>query len=382
MGDIRHVACLGGGIMGAGIAGFFADRGYSVDVYDLTLDLAKKSLDNLTDPRAKFPLILSNKSVSRIRPLATASMKDELARADLVIEAVPEIMTIKQKAFAEVDRFRRPGSVIATNTSGLSIDKMVASRSRDMRQHFLGIHFFNPVRYMALVEVIPGPATLPEVAGEVAELFVALGKKPIVGKDTPNFVANRIGIYMLMRTLSVAPKYGFGVEEIDMITGEAMGHPKTATFRLCDMVGIDTLFHASMNSFQNCPGDEDRALFEPPPYVVKMVEQKLLGDKTGKGFYQKLKSKGKGGDDDEGAKRPGGRPDLLVVDFETLQYRPKRSAKSDCVRVAKTYSKAPGRLRAMMTYDEKDPVCAFTREVVLGSAAYALRRVGEIADDA
>lgn len=165
-----------------------------------------------------------------------------------------------------------------------------------------------------------------------------------------------------------------------MITGEALARPKSATFRLCDMVGIDTLFHASKNSFDNCPKDEDRKLFDPPAFISKMIELKLLGDKTGKGFYQKLKA-AKGAGDDEDAPKPGGKPSLLAIDLKTLEYRPKAEPKNDCVRYAKTFSRPADRLVAMCTYGEDDRVSKFSRELVLGTAAYAFRRVGEVASD-
>ncbi|HEY3444819.1 MAG TPA: 3-hydroxyacyl-CoA dehydrogenase NAD-binding domain-containing protein [Myxococcales bacterium] len=383
MAEINHVAVLGGGIMGAGIAGFFADRGYECSIYDLTLELAQGALDKLNDPKAKVPLILSPRSLKRIKPLALAQMKDELPKADLLIEAVPEVMSIKRKGFADVDQYRKQGSIIATNTSGLSLAEMCEGFSQDLRENFIGIHFFNPVRYMALVEVIPGPVTKKEVCDQVFELFLKAGKRPIVGRDTPNFVANRVGIYSLMWTLELARKYDLTVEEVDLITGEALARPKSATFRLCDMVGIDTLFHASKNSYDHCPQDQDRRLFDPPAFITKMIEMKRMGDKTGKGFYQKLKAeKGKGGGDDEEAPKKGGKPSLLALDLKTLEYRPKTEPKNDCVRYAKTFSKPADRLVAMCTYGEDDRISKFSRELVLGVAAYAFRRVGEVADDA
>jgi 3-hydroxyacyl-CoA dehydrogenase len=151
MSEINHVAVLGGGIMGAGIAGFFADRGYECSIYDLTPELAQGALDKLNDPKAKIPLILSPRSLKRIKPLALSQMKDELPKADLLIEAVPEVMSIKRKGFADVDKYRKKGSIIATNTSGLSLAEMCEGFSQDLRENFVGIHFFNPVRYMALV---------------------------------------------------------------------------------------------------------------------------------------------------------------------------------------------------------------------------------------
>lgn len=372
MQEIKKVAVLGSGIMGAGIAGFFADRGIDVSLFDVTLELSAGALEKLADPKAKIPPILSTRSIKKIRPFAIGAMETELAKADLVVEAVPEVLSIKTRTFADVDRFRKPGSVIASNTSGLAIEKMVEACSADMRENFLGMHFFNPVRYMPLVEVIPGSRTRESVVNAVTELLTKMGKRPILGRDTPNFVANRVGIFSLMWTLALAAKYGLRQEEIDLFTGDAIGRPKTGTFRLCDMVGVDTLVHAAMNSHANCPADEHRSYFQPPAYLTRMVAEKLLGDKTGKGFYQKIAGEKKGS---------RGKKDLLTLDLSTFEYVPYREIRSDNVRVAKTYSKPADRILAMLNYDAKDPVCQFTRELILRTAAYALNRVGEIAAD-
>lgn len=367
--EIRCVAVLGSGIMGAGIAALFADRGIEVQLYDLKKEIVEGALAKLGDPKAKIPLIMSRRSIKRIHPFALDEMGENLDKADLIIEAVPEVPSIKQKAFASVDAARRPGSIVATNTSGLSVSKMAAEFSEDFRKHFLGVHFFNPVRYMALVELIPTGDTDPAVVEAMDQFFTAAGKTTVVGRDTPNFIGNRIGVYAMMKTLELQQRFGFSVEEVDMITGTPIGSPKSATFRLSDMVGIDTLVHVCANAYQNCEGDEARSVYDPPQLLKDMVEKKMLGDKTGCGFYKK--------DRDEKGKRV-----ILALDLETLEYRPSTQPKADAIRVAKTYQKPGDRLKALASYDQEDKVARFATELVLAMGAYALNRVGEITEGA
>jgi 3-hydroxyacyl-CoA dehydrogenase len=367
--DIKTVAVLGSGIMGAGIAALFADRGITVQLYDLKKEIVEGALKKLGDPKAKIPLIMSHRSIKRIQPYALEEMGEHLKEADFIIEAVPEVPSIKKAAFESVDKARRPGSIVATNTSGLSVSKMGAEFSEDFRKHFLGVHFFNPVRYMALVELISTDETAPEVVAAMDKFFTVAGKTTVVGRDTPNFIGNRIGVYAMMKTMELQQRYGFTVEEIDMITGPAIGSPKSGTFRLSDMVGIDTLVHVCANAYQNCQTDESRSVYDPPQILKDMVEKKMLGDKTGGGFYKK--------DRDEKGKRV-----ILALDLKSMEYRPTTKPKADAIRVARSYQQPGDRLKALAMYDQEDKVARCATELVLAMGAYALNRVGEITESA
>lgn len=364
MPEIKKVAVIGGGIMGAGIAGLFANIGIPSDVFDIKLELAQDAIEKLADPKARIPLLYTTKSAKLITPHSTEEM--ELVKdADMIIEVVPEVMSIKQNVFENVDKYRHENSIVTTNTSGLSVAKMVENCSDSLKEHMIGTHFFNPVRFMALVELIPIATTKPELTDYLFDFFLKAGKKPIIGKDTPNFVGNRVGIYMIMKTFQLMRKYNFSVEQIDTITGPPLANPKTASCRLSDMVGIDTLVHASMNSFENCPDDEENATFKPPEFLTKMVDEGMMGDKTKQGFYKKVK-----------------KPTFqkLAIDLDTLEYRPVKKYNNDVIRVAKSYTKPEDKVKAMVLGGD-DPVAQYSIEIVMGSAVYALNRVGEISDD-
>ncbi|MEW6364980.1 MAG: 3-hydroxyacyl-CoA dehydrogenase/enoyl-CoA hydratase family protein [Acidobacteriota bacterium] len=365
--EIKHVAVIGGGIMGGGIAALFANQQIGASVFDLDLPLAKKCIALLEDPNAKIPLLYTTKYAKYIKPFAISQYAEELGKADVIIEAVPEVMKIKKQTFQEIDKHRKPGSIVATNTSGLSVSGMVDGCSEDMRKHFLGTHFFNPVRFLPLVELIPGKDTVPGVIETMRDYFVRIGKKPVVGRDTPNFIANRVGIFQIMKVFQLMEKYGLSVDQIDMITGPALGNPRTATFRLADMVGVDTLYHAAMNQYQNCPDDEEREHLKPTALLDRMVSEKKLGEKTKCGFFTKEKDK------------------IKTLDVKSWEYKDKTEPKSDVVRGARGYARAADRIRAMMGSSQwpggDDVVCRFSREIVLASAAYAMNRIGEVAGD-
>ncbi len=361
---LDEVAVIGGGIMGAGIAAFFANNDISAKIFDVKLELAEEAIKQLSDPNAKIPLLYSTKRAKMIRAFSVEDYEKELGSADMIVEVVPEVMSLKKKVFQQIDANRKKGSIVATNTSGLSVGQMVEDCSEDMQKHFLGTHYFNPVRFLPLVELIPAPKTPEGLLLQLQDWFDRVGKNPIIGKDTPNFVANRVGIFMMMKTLRLMEKFGLSIEEVDMVTGPPLGNPKTATFRLSDMVGIDTLVHAAMNSYESCPDDESRDDLKPPDLLMQMVERKLFGSKTKKGFYTRTRDK-----------------KFLTLDPKTFEYRPQTTPKSDCVRYAKTFSTPPERIVAMLTYGDDDRVSQFSRELVLAASAYALNRVGEIADD-
>jgi 3-hydroxyacyl-CoA dehydrogenase len=365
---LDHVAIIGGGIMGGGIAAFFANNGVKkVSVFDLNQELADASLDKLTDKKAKIPTLYTHKLIKGIHGYPTSDLSNVAKDADMIVEVVPEVMDLKKKIFQDVDSWRRDDSIVCTNTSGLSVNKMVEGCSDSMKKHFMGIHYFNPVRFLPLVELIPGETTDSALMDEVFKYYQMVGKKPVIGKDTPNFIANRVGVYTILKTMHLTEKYRFSVEDVDMITGPALASPKTASYRLCDMVGNDTLQHAAMNSYENCPEDEARNDMKPPAFFDKMIEMNLLGDKTQKGFFQKVK--------DEKGKRQ-----ILALDLETMEYRPSRTPRSLIVKNARGYANPCERVREMVWYGD-DPVSNFSKELILSYAAYALNRVGEIADD-
>lgn len=359
----KRVAVLGGGVMGTGIAALMANNGIAVEVFDVKKELAEKCIKAMTDPRAKVPVLYSPRKARHVEARSLDELEARLGEADMIVEAVPEVLSIKQSTYEKVDAFRKPGSIICTNTSGLSINAMTEGRSEDFGRHFLGTHYFNPVRFMPLVELIPAETTAPEVLEGCEAWFARLGKKTLRGFDTPNFIANRIGIFAFMKAMALMEKYGFDPETVDMITGTAIGAPKTGTFRLADMVGIDTLYHVARNSYDNLENDEQRAALEPPAFLTRMIEEKKLGDKTRGGFYKKTR---------------GG---ILTLDLETFEYREQRKPKSDCVRVAKKFVPPQERIAAMLTYDKDDRVCSYARELLLSTAAYALNRIGEAAPD-
>jgi 3-hydroxyacyl-CoA dehydrogenase len=359
----KRVAVLGGGVMGTGIAALMANNGIPVDIFDISKELAQKSIAKMCDRKAKIPVLYSNK---RAKLVSAYSLDDAemLSHADMIVEAVPEILSIKQATYEKVDAHRKAGSIICTNTSGLSVNAMTDGRSDDFQKCFIGTHYFNPVRFMPLVEIIPAKTTSPDLVKACIDWFVKLGKKPLVGYDTPNFIANRIGVFSFMKAIQLMTKYGFSTEEVDMITGTPTGAPKTATFRLADMVGLDVLYHVTKNSYDSCTDDEQRDTLKPPAIFERMLKEKKLGDKAGGGFFKKT--------------RVNGKRAILTLDLDKWEYRPAIKPKSDCVRVAKKFVAAEDRVVSMVTYGD-DPVSNFSRELVLSTAAYALNRVGEAA---
>ena len=297
---IKKVAVLGSGVMGSRIACHFANIGLEV----LLLDIAPKELNDAEKAKG---LALDNKNVKnrivndalqatfKANPAAlyqkdfasritTGNFTDDMksiSNADWIIEAVVENLDIKKTIFTEVEKYRKPGTLISSNTSGIPIHLMLEGRSEDFQQHFCGTHFFNPPRYLKLFEIIPTPKTKTEVVDflmHYGDLY--LGKTTVHCKDTPAFIANRIGVYGIMQTFHLMQKLQLNVEEIDSLTGTVCGRPKSATFRTCDVVGLDTLIKVANGLSQNCPNDEQKNLFEIPTYVAKMNDNKWLGDKT------------------------------------------------------------------------------------------------------
>ncbi len=371
---IRTAAVLGSGVMGSAIAAHLAGAGIRVHLLDIVppdlSDADKK------DPKARNRLAQSGiEGALKAKPAAfydpdaarlitPGNLDDHLTRlgeCDLVIEAVIERLDIKKSLFGKVAKVLGPRAILASNTSGLSIAEMSASLPTDLQPRFLVMHFFNPVRYMRLLELVQGPKTDPKVMARMAALGELLGKGIVYGKDTTNFVANRIGVYAMMQTMKVMADDGLTIEQVDKICGEPMGRPASAVFRTGDIVGIDTLVHVAKNCFDNLPKDEERDVFKIPAFVQQMVEKKLLGQKTKAGFYKK-----------EGS-------DILVLDPKTLSYRQQEKVRFDSLGAAKKVEDTGERLKGLVAAD--DVAGKFAWKVLARTLAYTARRVGEIADD-
>ncbi|MCK6549119.1 3-hydroxyacyl-CoA dehydrogenase NAD-binding domain-containing protein [Myxococcota bacterium] len=371
---IQTAAVLGAGVMGSGIAAHLAGAGIRTFLFDIVprdLTDAQKS-----DPRARNKLAIAGlEGALKAKPaaffdpdaarLVTPGNFDDdlgkLAECDLVIEAVVERLDIKKSLFAKVAEVLGPNAVLASNTSGLSIAAMAESLPASLQPRFLGMHFFNPVRYMRLLEIIPGPKTDPAITARIAAFGEWLGKGIVYGKDTPNFVANRIGTYSMMKCIHVMQADGYTIEEVDKIVGTPMGRPKSAAFQTADIVGIDTFAHVAKNCFDALPNDPERDVFKMPEWIEKLVQSGRLGRKTSGGFYKKT---------------PAG---MMVVDYTTLEYRPEAKVRIDSLGVAKNVEDVGQRMKGLIAADDR--AGKFAWKVLSHSLAYAARMVGEIADD-
>ncbi|MDT5270619.1 MAG: 3-hydroxyacyl-CoA dehydrogenase [Acidobacteriota bacterium] len=382
---IEKAAVLGAGTMGAQIAAHLANAGIPTLLLDiapqepsaeeqargLTLE-SKEVRDRIA--RAGLEAAKRAKPAAFFTPAAAAlvtagNFEDDLPLikdCDIVIEAVVENLDIKRKLFERVEKFRKPGSVVASNTSGIPIRQIAEGFSEEFRAHFLGTHFFNPPRYLHLVELIRTEWTKPEVSCAVyGFLDQRLGKGVVVAKDRPNFIANRIGTYGALVTLGVLAEGGFTIEEVDKITGPALGRPKSATFRTFDLVGLDVLTHVARNLYEAVPDDEDREAYQLPEFVERMVNQGILGDKTKGGFYQKRKGE-------------GGQREIWTLDVASLEYRPPQKAKFPSLEAAKNVEETRARMKSL--FWGKDRVGEFLWKTSSRVFAYAANRIPEIAD--
>ena len=376
---IRKVAVLGAGIMGSRIAMHFANIGVEV----LLLDMVPRDLseEEKNDPKARNRLVnelfqkaLKSKpspvySKDVVQRITLGNFEDDLHKiqeADWVIEAIIEIPEIKQSLFEKVEKYRKPGTLITTNTSGIPINMLAKGRSEDFRKHFCGTHFFNPPRYLPLLEIIPHEGTDKDVVDFLmwyGDLY--LGKQTVLCKDTPAFIANRIGVFSIMHLFHLIPKYGLTVDEVDKLTGPVIGHPKSATFRTADLVGLDTLIKVAKGVYDNCPNDEFRNYFEIPDYIQYLADNNLLGDKTGKGFYQKVKKDGK--------------KEILSFDFEKKEYVPRQKVKSALLEQLKTTDDVREKIKMITRSQEK--YALFLQESMWGLFSYVSHRIPEIADE-
>jgi len=386
---IEKVAVLGAGTMGARIAAHLANAGIPVFLLDivptqLTPDEKRKGL-TLESPAARNRIVWAGlEAAKKSRPAAfltpetahlvtPGNLEDNLAwcgQADWIIEAVAENLEIKRKLFERVESVRKPETIITSNTSGLPIHLVAEGRSEDFQKHWAGTHFFNPPRYMKLVELIPGPRTLPAVLATLDEMCdVRLGKGVVIAKDTPNFLANRIGTYAMLNVLKQMQALDMTVEEVDACTGPAIGQPKSATFRTADIVGLDVLVHVVRNIYDNIPNDESREMWRVPAFVEEMMKRGWLGDKTGGGFYKRVK---KGGDSE-----------ILTIDWQKMEYRPRIKAKFGSIEAGKQIEETRERVRALAGpgMDGKgDKANRFLWSCLSENCLYAARRAPEIAN--
>ncbi len=291
----------------------------------------------------------------------------QIASYDWIIEVVVERLDIKQLIFEKVEQFRKPGTLITSNTSGIPIHLMAEGRSEDFKKHFCGTHFFNPPRYLRLLEIIPTPHTDPEIVEflmNYGDLF--LGKTTVLCKDTPAFIANRIGVYGIMAIFGLVDKMGLSIDEVDALTGPIIGRPKSATFRTADVVGIDTMVKVAKGVYDNCPNDEARNSFNIPAWLNKMVENNWLGDKTGQGFFKKTKG-------------AGGEKEILTLNLATMEYGTRQRPKFSTVEAAKPIDDLKTRLKALCT--GMDKAGDFYRHFHYGLFSYISHRIPEISDE-
>ena len=369
--QIRKVAVLGSGVMGSRIACHFANIGAEVLLLDIVpkegTDRNKIVNDALAAALKSSPSPIYDKKFAK--RVSTGNFDDDLPKikdCDWVIEVVVERLDIKQQVYANVEKHRKPGTLITTNTSGIPIHALLEGRSEDFAKHFLGTHFFNPPRYLPLLELIPSPKTDPAIIAFLEQYGRrVLGKVTVLAKDTPAFVANRIGVFGIMDIFHLINDMGLSVEEVDRLTGPVIGHPKSATFRTADVVGLDTLVNVAKGVHDNCPNDERNSLFAIPEYLQKMVEKGLLGSKTGKGFFFKDRTSAKG--------------DILSLDLRTLEYKPQVKPKFATLDAAKKVDDL--RERTKLVYHGTDKAGEFYRRSFQAMFAYVSNRIPEISDE-
>ena len=379
--SVKKAAVLGAGVMGSGIAAHLANAGIPTLLLDIVPPKAAEG-DPVGTPgfRNKFALgALANLkkqkpaplfSLAALKLIEVGNLEDDLARiseCDWVVEVVKEDMAVKRALFAKVEPLLKATAIVSSNTSGMSIKGMTEGRSAAFKKQFLVTHFFNPVRYMKLLELVAGEQTDPRVLAAFAKFGEeVLGKGIVYGKDSTNFIANRIGVYAMMRTIEQMQKAELTVEEVDKIFGPAMGRPKSAVFRTADVVGLDTFAHVARNCYDTLTADEEREVFKAPAFLEQMLSKGMLGEKSGGGFYKK-------------AKGEGGEKAILSLDLKTLEYRPQKKVRFESLGAAREIEDVRARSAAVM--NGVDAAAKFAERVTLDSLAYASRRIPEIADD-
>lgn len=382
--QIRKAAVLGSGVMGSGIAAHLANVG----IPTLLLDIVPPSLseeekaEGITEDhpafRNKFTLTATQKLLKQkpapltvkenLDLITIGNLTDDLEKlkeVDWIIEVVVERLDVKQKLFEKVDQYRKPGSIVTSNTSGISIRAMADGRSEDFKSHFLGTHFFNPPRYLKLLEIIPTEDTNPEIVQFIRNFGEnVLGKGVVEAKDTPNFIANRIGTYGLMVTMQEMMKQGYTVGEVDSVTGPLIGRPKSATFRTLDVVGLDTFLHVARNVYEQVDGKE-KEVFEIPDFLNEMVDKGWTGSKNGQGFYLKQRSK-------TGS-------EILELDPKTLEYKPRSKMKTATLEAAKQMKTTNQKVKALLYSDDRAGKLLW--DIIKPVLLYSAEKCYEIADD-
>ncbi|HET9431099.1 MAG TPA: 3-hydroxyacyl-CoA dehydrogenase/enoyl-CoA hydratase family protein [Chitinophagaceae bacterium] len=375
---IKKVAVLGSGVMGSRIACHFAGVGVEV----LLLDIVPANLpadapvahrnkivnEALTQAVKSNPSPIYHKDV--LKKITTGNFDDnmkDIAKCDWIIEVVVERLDIKQQVYEKVEQFRKPGTLVTSNTSGIPIHMLNQGRSDDFKKNFCGSHFFNPPRYLRLLEIIPTPETSPSVVDflmHYGDLY--LGKTTVLCKDTPAFIANRIGVFGIMALFGLMDKMGLTIDEVEALTGPIIGRPKSATFRTADVVGIDTLVKVATGVYENCPDDEARGTFIIPEWLNKMVENKWLGDKTGQGFFKKSKG-------------PAGEKEILTLDLKTFEYKNRTRPRFATLEAARAVDDLKQRLK--MLNAGQDKAGEFYRNFHYGLFSYISHRIPEISDE-
>lgn len=376
---INKVAIIGSGIMGSRIACHFANIGVEVLLLDILNkeaenDIKNKILrnkivnDSLNNTlKSKPSPIYSKKFTNRIK---TGNLTDDIEKvndSDWIIEVIIENLEIKKELFRKIEKHRKKGSIISSNTSGIPINQMIEGRSEDFCKNFCGTHFFNPPRYLKLLEIIPSKKTenyLINFLMSYGEKF--LGKKTVLCKDTPAFIANRIGIAGIAALFKIIKELQLSIEEVDSLTGPIIGRPKSATFRTCDLVGLDTLYNVAKGVYKNCPLDENRDIFKLPDFIEKMLKNKWLGDKTNQGFYKKTR--------DQKGKRK-----ILSLDLENLSYKEKKKVKFETIGKAKKINNLNQRFKLLI--EGNDKASLFYKKMFAIMFSYVSNRVPEISDE-
>lgn len=362
--SIKKVAVLGSGIMGSRIACHFANIGVEVLLLDINKEIVKNSFNNTL--KAK-PASLYHPGFSQ--NIQLGDFENDLKKieeVDWTIEVIVENLDIKKSLFDKVEKYRKPGTIISSNTSGIPINLMLEGRTEDFKKHFCGTHFFNPPRYLKLLEIIPTGHTSSEIIDFLYRYGTKeLGKTTVICKDTPAFIANRIGVYSMMSTMKIVEELGLTVEQVDKLTSKVVGRPKSGTFRLSDVVGLDTTVHVSNGLYQALKTDESRETFKLPSIIEKLYANKWLGDKSGQGFYKKIKDE-------------KGKSVILALDFESMEYRPTTKVSFETLDRTKAIDQLSDRFKYLL--EGKDLAGEFYRKTFSDGFQYASHRIPEITD--